>query len=92
MLNLLSMSSALEPDGQAADCNPVEVGSTPTGVFSGKLCRGILPMSRGFHRVSHGFVSSQAIPSGPRPVLSRPTSVSVLRSMIATALSPVMAT
>lgn len=39
---------------------------------------------RGFHRLSQGFVSSQAIPSGPRPVLSRPTSVSVLRSMIAT--------
>jgi hypothetical protein len=25
--------STLEPDGQATGCNPVEVGSTPTGVF-----------------------------------------------------------
>jgi hypothetical protein len=24
----------LEPDGQATGCNPVEVGSTPTGVFA----------------------------------------------------------
>ena len=23
----------LEPDGQATGCNPVEVGSTPTGLF-----------------------------------------------------------
>jgi hypothetical protein len=23
----------LEPDGQATGCNPVQVGSTPTGVF-----------------------------------------------------------
>ena len=25
--------TTLEPDGQATGCNPVEVGSTPTGVF-----------------------------------------------------------
>ena len=24
----------LEPDGQATGCNPVQVGSTPTGVFA----------------------------------------------------------
>ena len=27
----------LEPDGEATGCNPVEVGSTPTGVFYRKL-------------------------------------------------------
>ena len=26
-------TTTLEPDGQATGCNPVEVGSTPTGVF-----------------------------------------------------------
>ncbi len=26
-------SMTLEPDGTATGCNPVEVGSTPTGVF-----------------------------------------------------------
>ncbi len=30
---LSALKSTLEPDGQAAGCNPVEVGSTPTGVF-----------------------------------------------------------
>ena len=29
---LCAGNSTLEPDGQAAGCNPVEVGSTPTGV------------------------------------------------------------
>src|SRR5262245_40280897 len=28
------VSMALEPDGQAIGCNPIEVGSIPTGVFS----------------------------------------------------------
>ena len=28
-----SLSLTLEPDGQATGCNPVQVGSTPTGVF-----------------------------------------------------------
>ena len=28
----LSIVPTLEPDGQATGCNPVEVGSTPTGV------------------------------------------------------------
>ena len=50
----------------------------------GKLSRGVLPAFGSVFRFCHGFVSSQAMPSGPRPVLSRPTSVSVLRSMIAT--------
>jgi hypothetical protein len=27
------LSMTLEPDGQATGCNPVQVGSTPTGVF-----------------------------------------------------------
>ena len=50
------------------------------------------PAARHSPLLPHGFVSSQAIPSGPRPVFRRPTSMSVLRSTIATALSPVMAT
>ncbi len=29
-------STTLEPDGQATGCNPVQVGSTPTGVFLGR--------------------------------------------------------
>lgn len=32
----------LEPDGQATGCNPVKVGSTPTGLFSklqGAACK-----------------------------------------------------
>jgi hypothetical protein len=28
----MCISTTLEPDGQATGCNPVEVGSTPTGV------------------------------------------------------------
>ena len=29
--------ATLEPDGQAAGCNPAEVGSIPTGVSDGQL-------------------------------------------------------
>ena len=28
----INNKSTLEPDGQATGCNPVQVGSTPTGV------------------------------------------------------------
>jgi len=40
----------LEPDGQATGCNPVEVGSIPTGVSSsGK----VLLLPRHFPQVNH---------------------------------------
>jgi hypothetical protein len=32
-VRLLAGTLTLEPDGEAAGCNPAEVGSIPTGVF-----------------------------------------------------------
>ena len=33
----LKTTATLEPDGQATDCNPVDVGSIPTGVLTHQL-------------------------------------------------------
>ena len=37
LLSVFSFIRTLEPDGTATGCNPVEVGSTPTGVFNQQL-------------------------------------------------------
>ena len=55
-----ALFSTLEPDGQATGCNPVDVGSTPTGVFFkqadwSRRARGASPSPFGgwFGRVPH---------------------------------------
>ena len=33
LTGIVSRNLRLEPDGQAIGCNPIKVGSTPTGLF-----------------------------------------------------------
>ncbi len=60
----------LEPDGQATGCNPVEVGSTPTGVSSKETTSKVLvkpgqrrtvPQLTGWHGVFREWVMTKAM-------------------------------